>query len=349
MSPLPLNPFKALARRRLEKALDLYAESPGIDETADVVRLLLKLRDYPTAFQYADNGYQRFPDSTELFDLRQSALRELSLEECRNLMARLASEPRPETVAKIVEIQRSLGEFRTCEKLARRWRARFPESWVLQFAIGKYLFQRSLIEKDKRISRRCLEQLEHAARLNPNNYKTLLYLATLLYQVGAMPRALETVERLLRHHPHDPKARALWDWISRAPDERAAGEETPDAEGADAAGLPAEFCSRDDVHGVVVQEHRGDREMISSRYSETAPFEFTAGDEIFSNLAHALRVSSNRMGLGDLKTCVLEGGGWKILFRNHGYRSLLVCADAEFRHEDFEKLAAEVAPEGVMP
>jgi tetratricopeptide (TPR) repeat protein len=342
-----LNPFRFLARRRVEYSLRAYEQSPGVEETAAVVRDLLRCRDYNRAFQYADNGYQRFPSSSELLELRQTTLKEMSKHECRELTRKLSRHPAPEIAAKVIEISRSLGDFAGCDRLARRWTSRFPESWILQFSVGKYLFQRSLVDKDPRLSSRCLEQLELAARLNPKSYKTLLYLATLLYQVGSIPRALDCVEALLKHHPKDPKAQALWECIRTAPTRTGA----QDAAGASLADLELlrDLEASEAVYGYLVYERRGKGiGVVASRLADDSDFDFRDADSTFSDLIHSFQLASNRMGVGELKTFILEGGSWKVYYRNHPYRSLLVCCARQFGEAEFEKVASTVAPEGVM-
>ncbi len=344
---MSFNPLRLLDRRRLRKALELYQQSPGIDETVDVVHLFLKCGDGSRAFQYADNGYQRFPSSRKLLELRQETLKEMSREECRQLTRMLSRRASPKLIAKVIEIQRSLGDFAACDKLARRWQSKFEDSWVLQFAIGKYLFQRSLVEKDPELSRCCLEQLQRAAALNEESYKTMLYLGTLLYQLGSIPEAREAVETLLRHHPSDPKARALLECISHASEVVTDGE-APEVSAAANVAL-GKLRLDPAVQAVLVHMSKGEAaELEHSYFANNATFDLSDADEALAELIHSMKVSSNRMGIGELKTCKLEGETWQMFFRNHPYRTLFLCTSDDFPDEDFERIANHVSPEGVM-
>ncbi len=344
-----LNIFSAIRARRLRDALECYERAPGVSETARVVRLLLKDGDYNQAFVYSDNGSQRFPESEELMALRQRAMKFLALEECRELDTRMNRSPRPETAAKIIEIRRSLNDFRACEKIARRWGKRFPDSWILLFAVAKYLFQRSLVEQDPKISTRCLNYLEQAAALAPENYKTLLYLATLLHQLGKKSQALHVAEKLTTLFPKDQRARSLSACIRRARGEsEALAKESKSDVDDSRESLLATLKDSPSVHGVHVQVPRApDAEgepRQASHFRESDVFQFDRGEEILGNLIHSLKTASQRIGIGDLESAVVVGASWNMYYLDAGDEESLFCTTKEFKEDQFAQLAARFAP-----
>lgn len=346
-----LNIFSSIREKRLDEALARYEENPGIEETLRVVRLLMKSRDYKQAFMYADNGYQRFPASRELLEARQYSMRRLALEECRDLERRVSAHPRAETVAKIVEIRRSLNDFRSCEKLVKRWKTHFLKSWVLQFAIAKYLFQRSLIEKDPRLATRCLSQLEHACSLRPDNYKTLLYLATLLHQLGKKSQALAAATKILELYPDDPRATALVGYIRNTPGE-------PGSKGGPASVAPPtadieeierrvfeELVGTDHLRAAIMYpavEIEGAEPAVHFAESEGALAE--RGVDALADLAHSLTVSSQRMGIGELSSCSMEGESWNLYFHRYSNGQLVLYTDTTFKEEDFARVREKLSP-----
>ncbi|MBI4584263.1 MAG: tetratricopeptide repeat protein [Planctomycetes bacterium] len=363
MSLIIFNPFKFFKARQLKKALADYEKNPGLEETVSVVQLFLKCGRCTEAFQHAEAGRQKFPASSELNILRQLAYNKLGALECRALAKQIAAHPRPETIAKAVEIWRSCENYRQCERLRHKWRDRFPDSWILQFAIGKYLFHRSLDKKIKdqssEIKVQCLEQLKRAAALNPDNYKSLLYLATILSGTGSVSDALKTLDRLLKLYPGDQRAVALRERIQRsqrgrqappgpfaaeafkAPREAKAGQEGSDDIFNDLRESPSIFAA-------VIEEGPKDNLQAQCYFAENSCFNFEQGEAAFRDLMHALRAASKRMGLGELKTCILEGGSWRIFLGNHPVKSLLICTDKNFQETRFETAIRRIIQEKVL-
>lgn len=349
---MSVNFFKAFgSSRQLKEALEDYAANPGVEETLRVVDLHLKAKNYARAFQYANNGYQRFPSSNELLQRRQIALKKRALSDYKALQKRIARNPRPESIAKVIEIRRSLGDFGQCEKLSNRWADEFPRSWVLQFAIGKYLFQRSLIDKDATNAARCLEQLELTAALKPGDYKTLLYLATLHYQLGSLAPAVEALEKLLRLLPSEPHAVALLRHMKQAfPEEEVSSrieEPSEEAESELAEAVSERIKSFDSIQAALVVQ--GDSETPEAEFdysSPTLPQSVEAAEHL-RGLIHSLQVSSARMGIGNLLNCVLDGENWTIYFCQFGRVTLLIYSTKEFTESDFIGLMKMLKPEKV--
>jgi tetratricopeptide (TPR) repeat protein len=300
-------------------------------------------------------------------------MRKLAIEECRQLKFKISQCPRAETIAKAIEINRSLNDFKACEKIARRWGRRFKESWILQFSIAKYLFQRSLVENDPRISQRCLAQLELAASLKPTNYKTLLYLATLLHQLGKTAPALAAAQKLLAAYPNDPRATALIGYISQA-GRGTAGAAVEPSRRADRAAdsgdlvepIFEELKANPAVLAILFQrfsapthesaeteeglaatvERRPSDDRVHFTQGEALHFE--RGREAFGDLIHSLQLSSHRMGIGKLRGCTLEGGSWNIFFGAYDGGQYLLCTEKSFKEERFlqiqERLCGVSAP-----
>lgn len=329
-----LNLFAGRIEKKLAQALERYQASPGEAETLLVAQLLMKKRDYNQAFMYADNGYQRFPDSQELLALRQLSMKKLAIEECRELQASIARAPRPESIAKVIEIRRSLNDFKACEKMCRKWSAQFSESWVLQFAIAKYLFGRSMVEKDPELSRRCLEQLEKAAVLNPDNYKTLLYLATLQHQLGKKSSARTTVQHLLELFPEDARARSLLAYIDGPARGPGAGGGRGEGEVITPAAILEELQALPSVHAVLLNRVEDDAYVADEVFFRPSEiFEWEEGEEALRSLLHSMESSSQRMGIGQLEGCKLLGDSWSIHYQTFEGGSLLYCADQDLKEE----------------
>ena len=349
---MSFNFFKTFgSSRQLREALEHYASNPGVEETLRVVDIHLKAKNYAKAFKYANNGYQRFPSSTELLDRRQESLKKKALTDCKVLQKRISRNPRPESIAKVIEIRRSLGDFSRCHKLSNSWGDEFPRSWVLQFAIGKYLFQRSLIEKDASTSTRCLEQLELAAALKPGDYKTLLYLATLHYQLGSLAPAVEALEKLLRLFPSEPHAVALLRHMRQAFPEEAVSsrieESSAETRSELAEAVFEKIQSFDSIQAaLVVQGDSEDPDVELDFTSPSLPSGAQAAERL-RDLIHTLQVSSARMGIGNLLNCVLDGKNWNIYFCRIGSVTLLIYSTKRFTESDFIGLMKMLKPERV--
>jgi tetratricopeptide (TPR) repeat protein len=348
-----LNFFKAFgSSRRLKNALDHYAANPGVEETLLVVDIHFKAKNYAKAFQYANNGYQRFPSSNELLQRRQESLKKKAHADCKVLQKRISRNPRPEAIAKVIEIRRSLGDFTRCEKLSVRWGDEFPRSWVLQFSIGKYLFQKSLIDKDASNSSRCLEQLELAAALKPGDYKTLLYLATLNYQLGALTPAVEALEKLLRLFPSEPHAVALLRHMREAfPDEvisSSVDESTDEKRSEIAEAVFDRVTNFDSVRAALVVQGEPDDPDVELDYTSPKLPQNTDASDNLRGLIHSLQVSSARMGIGNLLNCVLDGEKWNIYFCRIGRVTLLIYSTKQFTEGDFIGVMKMLKPEKIV-
>ncbi len=363
MSLIYFNPFKFFNARQLKKALACYEKNPGLEETVSVVQLFLNCGRCTEAFQHAEAGRQKFPTSSELNRLRQLAYRKLGASECRALVRQIAANPRPEIIAKAIEIWRSCEDYRQCERLKRKWRDCFPKSWVLQFAIGKYLFHRSVDKKIKdqssEIKIQCLEQMKRAVALNPSNYKSLLYLATILSGTGSASEALKTLDHLLKLYPGDQRAVALRERIQRSQRGRQAPPApfTADAFKASREAHAGQEGSDDifndlrespSIFAAVIEEGPRDNPQARCYFAENSCFNFEQGEPAFRDLMHALRSASKRMGIGELKTCILEGGSWRVFLGNHPVKSLLICTDKNFQETGFEMAIRRIIQEKVL-
>lgn len=334
--------------RKLKEALARYASNPGIDETTAVVDLYFKAKNYAEAFKYADNGYQRFPSCQELLKERQKALKARAHGEYKQLKKRISRSPQPEIIAKAIEIQRSLGNSSRCEKLISRWANEFPNSWVLQFAVGKYLFQRSVIEKDPETSTECLKHLELAATLKPGDHKTLLYVATLHYQLRSLPEAVAATEKLLRRFPGDRHAVALLHQLRR--EFSKSTTETSVDPGNDPQhtqiALDA-FEKTKEIDSVQASLFLQITEGGEKEYLHTAPElqDVTETSDLLRGLRHSLEISSTRMGIGDLTTCILDGETWNIFYCRIAGVTLLIYTTKAFQEGDFITLMKRLKPE----
>ncbi len=73
-------------------------------------------------------------------------------------------------------------------------------------------------------------------------------------------------------------------------------------------------------------------------------FQFDRGAEVLGNLIHSLKTASQRIGIGDLESAVLEGASWNMYYLDAGDEESLFCTTKEFKEDQFAQLAARFAP-----
>ena len=187
---------------------------------------------------------------------------------------------------------------------------RFPDSWLVQLAVGKALYHRFIQTRAPEDGKRAADHLRKAWKLNPECARALLYLAALLGEIGLREEAVSVADALVRLVPGNDRARSLRARLSgraparREPARRPAGR--PASPGKELlGGLMAKLRDNRAVRAALVLETGN--EVLDRHTAEGAPFTLDGREPSVAALAKAARAAADRMGIGRLDTCSIRG------------------------------------------
>jgi tetratricopeptide (TPR) repeat protein len=348
-----LSPFRLAKMFRLAAARRRYRNRPGSKEAEVLARLLVTVGDRAGALGFLRKARTAYPRSPEIKKLHDSLWAQAAGSEIEALERRLRTEAKPEVMARLIELLRSVKNFERCMAVSREAERKFPESWMVRLAIGKALYHRFLARKSREDGRKAAEYLREAARRKPDCTGAYLYLATLLSDLGMAREAVSAAEELVRLVPRDGRARRLRDKLSAAAGiPKTAGsrlaivKEGRGAGGSEVlGGLIEKLQANRSVYGAFV--FGSDGSVLVRHGTPNEHFAFEGHDGAVAVLGHAAQAAAERMGIGRLHTCTIEGDPWRIYFGDIGGGVLAVLSGRNFDPNDFESLVTRFSLEPV--
>ncbi len=338
-----LNPLRIANYFRLSVAMERYRKHPDQDETLAVARLLAKVGDRSGALSYLRNGRKRFPASPEIQQLYAKLWAQSAAAEIRSLERGWRSQPRVEDAARLVELHRSVRNFDVAIRTAEEAEAKFPDSWLLKLAVGKTLYHRFLVSRNAEDGKRAAEALRQARTIKSDCSRALVYLTALLAETGPRSDAIAAAEELARIAPHSTQAQSFRQKLTGA---SAASTAAPEA------GPPAQTAadSDEELTSLLLAELRQIPEVCATIIfhpdggpvrQHFVPNELFAAEncqQAVASLAAGLHGAAERMGIGRLNTCVVEGDPWWIYLAEVAGKSVVILARKGFKSSAFERL-----------
>jgi thioredoxin-like negative regulator of GroEL len=354
-----LNPFRAYRSFRLRSLLLRYRSEPSAELALSLSKVLVDLGDPQSAVKYLKDARQRFSDSEEIRTVLSQLTALVVRKEITTLERDYRKAPRSRDLARLIELYRCLQNFTQCEKLAEGASASLQDSWMVQLAVGKAFFHRFLKERDKEDAARSAEALRRARAMKPTSTQVLHYLAALLLAVGPQAEAEEVLSELSLLLPGDERVKRMRGFLET----RAAGgrkptaavaereevlaplERTP-AEQVDA--LLEELRQSPEIFGAFVFSPSGT--LLSHHWTDHEQFSLEGHESAIAGLARSFRGAAERLGIGSLDSCVVEGAGpWWFYLLESGGSELAVFADRTFAPDRFESLAGRHSLEPIQP
>jgi tetratricopeptide (TPR) repeat protein len=337
------DPFGLTRAFRLWAARRRYRHRPGPKQATALASLLAQSGDRPEALEILRKARLAFPEAPEPRRLHETLWSEAAGAEVAALEQAVATAPRVEDMVRLIELHRSLKNFDRCLTVIREAERRFRDSWPVKLAAGKALYHRFLNKRSPEDGAKAVEFLRQAIHLKPDCTRAFLYLAALLAERGRPADALRVADALLKLTPGDERARRL---RTRLAGMRPAGE--PPAGGAKKAGTGAgkgdltqslaglleRLRENPAVFGALLFGAEGN--LIGSHAVPNEHFAVEGHEAAVAVLAKAARTAADRIGIGRLRTCSIEGDPWRIYFGEVGGGTLAVLANRSLDAAGFD-------------
>lgn len=207
-------------KRELERLEEAVRKSPS---PANYCALIKKYRDSEEkdkaekALFWAQQGIEQFPDADDVFELYFRLRKTEVQKEIETLTQVIQTRPTPVAYAQLAEIYKDLREEETALKYCRQAIQKFPQDDSPYLIIGQLRlrrFYKDYIAKDGHLA---LENLEKASQINSRNYKSLLSMAKLYLQIGALTKARQKLKNILLFAPEDGDVKNLIELSTKIP------------------------------------------------------------------------------------------------------------------------------------
>jgi len=343
-----LNPIRLIATFRLGAARKRYQRRPGPEAALALARLLERTGDRAGAMGLLQKARARFPRSSELKRLHDTIWEKVARQEIAILERSLRSGGRVEDAARLIELYRSLKEYDRSLANAQEWERKVPESWLLKLAKGKALYHRFLAKRSKDDGQKAVEALRASVRIKPGCARALLYLAALLAELGRRDEALSAAEDLVAVAPGNERATRLRAKLLAAKPSpaakdaaaRRAAKGTRARSGADPEvleGLLERLKAFPSIYGALIFDPEFN--VILRHALPNEHFAIDGHEASVALLAKAARASTERIGIGGLNTCSIEGDPWRIHLAEITGGTLAVLSNKAFDAGQFEQIA----------
>ena len=308
-----LNSFR---RRRLKKAVQRYKASPGPRQSITLARLLLKSGKGEKALKLLSESRRRFPKHRGISKLYRSQRTRQALRLLKRTKRLLKSESSLRLLGKACDLAAALGNFDKAATYAEEANRLYPNHWRTHLIHGKLYFHRynaTRADSDRELT---LTHLNEAYELNSQNYDTLLLLALMLARTGDRKWAQKVAQFLLEVYPDDPKGTQLLGHIEQSLRQGTADSGDDSFEGL-AASINAAMDNLREIEGAVgLFLFDQDGNMLDCFSEENDVFSFSERDEPLRAMIKTCRFDASRIGIGDLRSCMIYGEGWQVIIRS---------------------------------
>ncbi len=312
--------LNSLRRRRLRKAIKRYRSSPGPGQSMRLARLFAELGDGEKAVKVLANARRRFPDHRTVDKLYRAQKTKQAMRSLRRIDRLLETDRSLRLLSKACDLAAAVGDFDRAARYAGEASRFHPNHWQSHLILGKLYFHRFNSTRDEYDREQALTHLNESYELQPGNYDTLLLLSLMLARTGNFQAAHELTEYLLELAPQDPKATQLLGHIRhclRQPSEHAP-EQLKDHRQLESItpNLQAAMENLREIEGVVglfLLDQEGN--MLDRFVEENDVFDFDESDDPLRAMIRTCRSDASRIGIGDLRSCMIYGEGWQVIIR----------------------------------
>ena len=343
--------FYFLRRRRLNRALARYQKNPGLPETLRLAKACLSLQRSRQALEVAAEGRRRFPEDRDLQTIYERARIIQAHVLLGKALRALHAECTVDHYVRVIELYRALGDFTSAFQYAKDARVRYPEQWGIHFALGKLHYYHSAATGNREDREEALRHLQDSRNLNPDHYNTLILLGITLARLEEFKQAKALVAEILERVPSDPRAQQLSAYIegaSRQPppkvpavpqeQQKQAAMEQPVGVQEDRATsrlLRDIMAAIPGTVGLFLFDINGN--PVDSLTTPNDVFDFQGRMDGIRSLAQACHFDSRRIGIGNLRSCVVSGKDWHVSMHPQGNCDLVAFLGAATSTQDAER------------
>ena len=285
-----------------------------------LARVFAKLGEGEKAVDVLGNAKRRFPDHRAVGKLYHSEKTKQALKSLRKIDRLLESDRNLGLLSKACDLAAALGDFDKAARYAGDASRLQPNHWQTHQILGKLYFHRFNSTREDYDSEQALAHLNEAYQLQPQEYDTLLLLSLMLARTGSFQGAHDLIEYMLEVHPGDPKGSQLLGHVNhclRQPAERAVAPLQDHAPLENITpNLQTAMENLREIEGVVALFLLDqDGNLLDRFVEENDVFNFEDGDDPLRAMVRTCRFDASRIGIGELRSCMIYGEGWQVIIR----------------------------------
>ena len=341
-----LNPFRLKKAFQLRAARERYRRRPGPREAMELSRLLVETGDRLAAMDLLQGARRSYPKAGELRKLHEALLAKAAAAEIQVLERSFRSGATAEELARLIELHRSLRNFERCLQVAEEAERRFPDSWLLKLASGKAYYHRFVLGRSRDDGLRAVQSLRQVWKMKPDCARALLYLSALLCELGQREEAAAAADDLVHLAPTNERAKRLRARLREGaprpgkPERRKSaappGPARDPSEPAALAKIMDELVGNPTVLGAFIFDSEG--ATLKKHNVHGNRFDMDGHDGSVAALTRSARFASENIGIGHLRTCLIEGASFRIHIGDMGSSMVAAFSERTFAAADFEKL-----------
>ncbi len=350
-----LNPFRLKKALRLRAARHRHRLRPGPREALELSRLLVETGRRAAAMDVLQVARRSYPKASDVRKLHEALLAKAAAAEIQSLERSFRSGATAEELARLIELHRSLRNFERCFQVAHEAERRFPDSWLLKLAAGKACYHRFVLSRSRDDGLRAVGYLRQVWKMKPDCARALLYLTALLCELGQRAEAIAAADDLVLLAPTNERAKRLRSRVREGaprsgPPERQKAGARPTSAGAPSepavlAGIMDSLRGNTAVLGGFIFDAEG--ATLKRHVVHVDRLEMEGHDASVAALARSARGASEKIGIGKLRTCLIEGASFRIHIGDLGGSTLTVFSERTFAGAEFERLLTRTSLEVV--
>lgn len=321
--------------RRLQESIHRYESDPHEALAFRIIKLWGKAGNWNEAFKWAKHARSSYPRSRYAVELYQWTKDRNARASLKKAKALAKANPTVENLVRLSEMLRIAGRSKQAFEAAQRAEEIGPDDWRVNLALGKLWFDSFSATRSEEHGWNAVEHLDSSRYANPNQYSTLLLLAIALARLNSFEDALTVTESALALVPGDRRALELDERIRRAIGKTSPGRaQHPGGQDGAAGAAYAQEEPLDrllSLPGAVGAFEFNDRgKLVDYRARESARlFDFSVPSEVFERMAAACVLDTQRIGLGEFRSCSLSGAGWCLDYHAGGEHPMLVFFEGD--------------------
>lgn len=205
------------SNRKLRRAKNEVKNNLSPVSAASLINAYISAGEIDNALYVARQAQDLFPRSATMLDTIQRLNNIKYNEEIRSLQSEISQKPNPITYARLADLFYSMGENDKALEVCLIGSEKFPDYEGNYLIVGKLRYQRWKKDGLAADGKLAVEFFEKALDLNPENYKTMLQLAEIYLQIGAVEEGKKKLKGVLHATPDDQRANQLINYAKNLP------------------------------------------------------------------------------------------------------------------------------------
>lgn len=335
---------------KLRTRIQEYRSAPTEKCALAILKLLLRSGRPDEAFRWSKHAKSAFPRSRKADKhyrrLKSERVRAMLREARRNARA----DGSPGNLVKLAELLRLAGKWKKAFRVATKAREAHPESWQIELALGKLLFDRFTASRSDADGWAAAEHLDSSRCLHPENYSTLILLAITLSRLQSFDDALRIIDEALVVVPDDERATALAKRVKTALAARDHALRTEASDATEATEATSEEPDEEAITSIAltvpgaVAAYAFDRRghIAEKQTRQSSVFEFKVAPRVIESMASACRLDTDRIGLGALVSCSVSGDAWNLVYHRSEAGPVMTFFEGDQSGEELESRVESV-------